>query len=801
MTFRCLKLIPAFLSALTLIGPSVVAADAVSTPTYDWVPTESLTEAQKAKLGPACRGAYIDPLADHPITDPATTDIHVEAHTSHMAGSKISLGGDVVISQGARALRAEHMSYDRSSGEAALEGDVEIREPGIWVGGQKAEVKMDGNHAEFAGGEFVLHQTHMRGRAGNIEHKRSGEVVLTDGAVTSCEPGNESWIIKGQQLTVNPNTHQGTGRNVSIHMAGIPVFYAPYLTFPVGSDRQSGLLVPAMGTSNGGLDIALPWYWNIAPNRDATIAPRYIQGHGTMLEMEYRHLNSFSENEWTVAYLAEDQGGGDPDVDKILEQGTVEEALLRPYKGHDRWLFSYQHKGGDQGTWYSDINLTKASDIDYFRDLSVASFDVANNTYLSQGALFGYRFPNWHLQVRLQDYQSLLADVAESYRQVPRLTATAKYPIGSWEMSLKQEVVRFDHSDPNRITGDRVNLDYQMNWSKYWSFGFINPSFGVQALAYRLESDDLLPSAEDHPHFFTPYTSIDAGLIFEREQGLQTLEPRLFYLYRAYEDQSELYDVTSGAGGNPTDVNFDTTPLTFGYHQLFRDRRLSGGDRLDDAHQLTIGISSHWGVTHEQPLALDVSFGQIFYFDDRQVQLRRSDDDAIEESDLAAQVVATLSDRIRLHSDFLYNPKTKQVMRSTNGVEYRGKLDQLFNVGYRFVRENTLNEGALPVEQIDTSFAWPMGEQWQLVGRLFYDLDEHKGLDTFVGFEYDDCCYRMRLLARRWLDSKLAALVNDENRHYDQALFIEFDLKGLASSGESITQLLRENIPGFGPRP
>lgn len=763
---------------------------------YDWVPYEDLNEAQKARLGPACRGIYVDPLAGQPATDPATTEILVEAGKSNMANGQISLEDNVIIRQGARKLRAETMFYDQASGDASLKGQVEIRQPGVWVQGDKAQVNLGSNHAQFTGGEFVLHETHLRGAAGSIEQRSDGLVVLRDGMVTSCEPGSESWVIQGDKLSINPHTNQGSGRNVAIKMGGVPVFYAPYLTFPVGSQRQSGLLVPAIGTSEGGLDLTIPWYWNIAPNMDATLAPRYAAGHGAMLEAEYRLLNRFSENALSFAYLANDEGGGDPDVDAAIA-GGLDENLLRPYKGEDRWLVDFDHKGGGATNWYSDINYTRASDIDYFRDLAVASFEVANNTYLSQGALFGYSLPNWHLRARLQDYQTLLADVDEAYRQVPRLNATGKYPVAGAQLNLNQEYVRFTHENPNFIVGDRLNLDYQLSWEKRASFGFVNPNLGVQALAYNLQSDALRADANTQPAYLTPYASLDTGLVFERAGGLQTLEPRIYYLYRDYRDQSDLYNVLEPGTGAPDHVNFDTTPLTFSYHQLFRDRRFSGGDRLDDANQLTLSLSSRLMASHDSAMALDVSFGQIIYFDDRQVTLFGNSTEEPAESDLAAQVSATLNESVRLYSNFLYNPKTKLMMRATNGVEYRGANERMFNIGYRYVREDTVSDTTLPVDQLDTSIVWPIGDQWQLVARWFYDLKTNKDLDTFVGFEYDDCCYRVRLLARRWLDSKLAALVTDRSRLYDEALFLEIDLKGLASSGESIKRLLSDSIRGF----
>lgn len=767
---------------------------------YDWVPLEELTEAQKNRVKGACRGVYLDPLANYGRENLAETPLDVAADRVDMTATRIELEGDVAISQGDRRLHADYMYFNRSTDQAELRDGVEIRQPGILVRGTGAAVNMAGREAVFKGGEFVLHDDHMRGEAGHIDHSADGVITLQDGRLTSCEPGHEAWQIKGGQLRVDPNTKQGSGRNVVIELGGIPIIYVPYLSFPVGEERKSGLLIPAVGTSEGGLDITIPWYWNIAPNQDAIFAPRYSHGHGAMMETEWRYLNRVSHNALNLAWLPDDRGGGDPDVDKLIADGA-DEALLRPYKGEDRWLAQLEHEGGDNSRWYSDVNYAKVSDVDYFRDIAPESFDIANNTFLHQSAQLGYRLPNWDINARVQAYQNLLIDLDDNYRQLPRVQMNGRYIKSKWGMTFNHEWVNFSHSDESYITGQRANIDYQLEWNGQWQWGTFRPQLGVQGLAYSLDGDNLRDGADTSPLLHAPYAALDASLIFERQGGRHTLEPKIFYLYRDHANHTPLYQITDPEQGEPRDVNFDTTPLTFSYDQMFRARRFAGGDRLGDANQLTIGLTSQWmdkqGIS---PLA-SVSLGQVIYFRNQEVSLRYNDEiQAIEESDLATQVRARLSDNFLVRGDFLYNPKEERVMRATTGVEYQDDQLRRIKFGYRFVREDQIQQSTLSVDQLDTAFSLPFRSQWQIVGRLFYDLDENKELDAFLGFEYDDCCYRLRLLARRWLDSKLATLVNDERRHYDDGLFLEIDLKGLASSGDRIQRLLAETIPGFRER-
>lgn len=765
---------------------------------YDWVPAQDLSPEQQAERSYACRGLYVDPMADSEGGDPASSDIHLEADKTEMAADKILLSGDVSIRQGNRLIQAEAMSYDKSTDQASLSGGVEIRQPGLLVRGQGADVDMAGQGAHFSGGEFLLHQQHMRGSAEKIEHRPDGVVVLSGGKITSCEPGRESWLIKGRRLTVDPNTQQGSGRGVMVQLAGIPVLYTPYITFPVGDQRQSGLLVPSLSTSEGGIDITVPWYWNIAPNIDATLAPRFAEGHGAMLETEWRYLNRYSMNTLNLAGLYNDEGGGDPDIDRLIAEGQSE-ALLRPYKGENRWLINMAHEGGRNTRWYTDVDYSKVSDVDYFRDLQPESFTVANNTFLNQVATMGYHLDNWTVNARLQSFQNLLLDVPPAYRQLPRIQANGRYHWGNLGMRLNNEWVKFTNEDSAYITGQRAFADYAVEWNQQWLWGFVRPKFGVQAIAYELDREQLLPSANPDPTLSAPYFGLDTGLIFERDGGRQTLEPRLFYLYRDHTDHSDLYSVTPGDNTTSQDVNFDTTVLTFSYDQLFRDRRFAGGDRLGDADQLSIGITSRWLSNDLSTTLMAVSVGQVVYFRDREVSLTHNDSaQTIEESDLATKITARVSDSLQLRSDFLYNPEADQLMRAAAGLEYSDDARRRLRLDYRYVREDEIERSTLAVDQLDTAFALPFGEQWQIVGRLFYDLDQKRELDAFIGFEYDDCCYRLRVLARRWLDSKLAiALDNDDRRFYDDGIFLEIDLKGLASSGNRVQKLLTETIPGF----
>ncbi len=762
----------------------------------DWQPKQALTQDQQQALRPECNGIYLDPFVDQPTPDPANTLIEINAGAADMNAERIELDGGVFVQQGPRVIQATEMMFDKETEQAKMVGNVSIRQTGSLIHGETASVNMIGNEASFTDGSFLAHQLHIRGSAASISHTANGTLVMKDGRFTSCEPDSKGWELSGGSLVINPETQQGTGRDVVVRIGDIPIIYTPYIRFPVGGARQTGLLAPSFGTISGEVDVAIPWYWNIAPNQDATFTPRYVGGRGTMLEAEYRHLSAVNSNVIRGFYLPKDQGNSYDETTSTTDTATP----LNKHKGDARSLLNIEHDGGFRKPWYSFVDFGRASDIDVLRDLPAASFSVTNETYLTQNASLGYDFTNWHLSANLYNAQNLLTDVDDSYRRLPQFQAEGNYRLGDFGVRAYNEFVRFDHRQTEHIdgtpiiTGDRARLDYQLLYRQERSWGFIKPSVGIQGVAYALNNDGLKNDVSTHPTITTHYADLDGGLVFENSSGSQSLEPRFYYLFRQYVDHADLFNVTDDGQS----VNFDTSPLTFSYDQLFRAHRFAGGDRLDDANQLTLGLTHRVNTSDGQPL-WDLSLGQLFYFDDRHIGLNTQTDTS-QESDIATQYKIYINPNWQTLGSFQYNPKTEKMMRASFGLHFN-KDNWLVNLDYRYAREQPLATGELSqrIDQIDTSFYLPIKSQWQLVGRSFYDIDEQRELESFVGFEYSACCYRIRTVARRWLDANLALNTENTRKPYDQGLFFEIELIGLGGSGNRIETLLSDSIFGYQP--
>lgn len=790
----------------------------------DWVPIDELTEEQKAKIPSACCGAYIAPErtdAEADI-DPEHASILGSADNSETEKqSRVTLTENVRLTQGRRSISTDVFTLNKESSEAELTGNIQMREPGMLVRAEKARMNLQSGDGRLDNAEFVLYETRVHGRAESLEKFGDRVIVLNGGDLTSCEPGDNTWAIKGSNITIHNDKRYGTAKHMRLEVKDIPVAYAPYFRFPVGPDRLTGFLFPSMSLGSDGLDdIEVPFYWNIAPQMDATITPRYLQDHGYMASTEVRHMSVNFDTVFDGSFLGNDRDGLSERLKEQLENGEITEEEAYQYRGEDRWQYNLSQKGGRNQRWSTEIDFTELSDTDYIRDIDRSAVDLNREAYVRQKLLTSYSGKNWQLSAKAEELQ-LLTETQLPYRELPRVNANGQYRYGDWVMDLRNEVTRFslntNYEDPveNIILGERLRTDYGIGWDKEFTAGFIKPRFGIKSLSYQLEAPNLLTTADDTPSFNAPQGSLDTGLYFERNKTFfgsgftQTLEPRAFYLYRDYDNQSGLFDLTP----NGRDVNFDTSVLPLTYQQLFRDSRFSGGDRLDDTNQMTFGLTSRFIDDTNGVERLRLGIGQITYFEDRQVSLTGSEDELTRNEDtssmLAALVAGQIGEYLRFTNDITYDQYEDQLHALSTSFRYMDDNYRIFNLGYRFSRDRQSLSPINPVplrgedlNQVDITTLWPIATQWAVIARANYDFNYEAELDAYIGFEYDDCCYRVRMLARRWVDFDLTSdfLETLDEDDYDQGIFVEIQLKGIGSMSKRISKLLDKAMAGFTER-
>lgn len=789
----------------------------------DWVPLEEMTEEQKATVPVACCGAYIAPVRDDAEADldPDKAKLFGSADESEAEQqNKITLSNNVHLTQGRRSIRTDKFYLDKQTREAELTGNIQVREPGMLLRAEKAYINIDSGDARLDDAQFVIYENRVHGSAESLEKFGDRIISLDQGTFTSCEPGDNTWSVEGSNITLHNDKHYGTAKNMRLHVKDVPVIYVPYFRFPIGPDRLTGFLFPSVGfdTDDGVSEFSAPFYWNIAPNYDATFTPRYLANHGYLLGSEFRHLSPSFETMLSGSLLDNDRGGASARMDSQDENAN-------PYRGDDRWQYTLDQSGGRNQLWSTRIDYTDVSDIDYLRDVDRGAVDLNRQAYIRQMAAADYNFENWNLGAKFEEFRSLTDRQTLRYRELPRLHTDGRYWVDDWLVELNNEYThfalnRYFNSDPANqnelahiITGERLRTDYSVTWNKEYLSGFIRPGVGVKALGYQLESRTLLDEVDASPDVVTPQGSLDMGLIFEREKVFfdnhftQTLEPRAFYLYRDYENQDSFYHLT----GNDGYVNFDTADLTLSYPQLYRDSRFSGGDRLDDANQITLGVTSRFIENTSGIERLRLGVGQIIYFEDRNITILPTEVDSrntTTTSNIAAQLSGQLTDHLRMDNDITYDHHNDRLDTASLSIHYMDDRYRILNVGYRYGRNPVAQSpSALPViagelNQIDVTALWPITTQWALIARSNYDFKYQAELDTFAGLEYTDCCYRVSILARQWVDFDLSYdfLQNISQDDYDRGIFLEVQLKGFASLSQRISNLLDKAMLGYSER-
>ena len=687
--------------------------------------------------------------------DPNDQSIDVTSDTGELGrdGDAV-LSGNVTIRTGQRLLRADEAELNATDRSVRLKGRMEYLDPQLHVTGQSGSF-IEGGGGEFKGAEFELVDRSVRGAAEGAKVTQTGRIDLQGVRYTACPPGIEDWELAAGEISINQKSQIGTGRDVRLDFLGVPIFYTPWISFPVGDQRKSGLLFPVVGSSSkNGTQFAVPYYWNLAPNYDATLTTRWYSSRGFRLDPELRYLSERSRSQLNVEYLIDDQE-----------------------RGEARSLVDLRHVTRLAPRTRFIVNAANVSDNDYFEDFGVG-FEGTSVTFINRYVDVRHASDAWIFNARAQGYQVIddtLAPADEPYRIVPQLTALGRWRdfAGGLSGSLFAEATNFQRDLGPQ--GVRLDAEPALEWRVDGAGTFVAAGASWRYTQYML--NDTAPDADDSPSRSLPSASLDAGFVMERTSGsrgnrLQTLEPRMLYLYVPYRDQDDL----------PV---FDTGIPDLNLVQLFRTNRYVGSDRVGDANQVSVGVTTRLLDSTRGRQFLSATLGQAFYFEDPRVRLPdepvrdRSSSDVVAELDLAA-----FKD---WNARFAYqwNPDQTRSERTETFLQYAPSPGRVVNAGYRFRRDS--------LEQVDVSGAWPISNQWRGFARWVYSLQEDKTLDQFVGLEYSSCCWAVRLVTRRFVSSR----TGDSGT----SIGLQLELKGLSSVGVDNEAFLRDAIRGYSALP
>ena len=665
------------------------------------------------------------------------------------------LTGNVQVLRGQQQLQAERVQYDEGRALLDVTGAVRFWDQGLYLSGERGRLELPTKLTRIEHARFRLEAEHVRGEADGITVSSRDDVLWAEqGSYTTCDDGNVDWALHGKNIKLNRRTQNGTAWNVTIRLKGVPVFYSPFLTFPLTDKRKSGFLPPRFGSSGQtGFEFLIPYYWNIASNQDATFTVRGMTRRGALLAGEYRFLTRNSNGEIGLEYLPYD-------IRRTKPRGALSTRA--------RWNPSRR--------WGTEINVTQVSDDDYLQDLGTG-LEFSSVQFLERRGDLLYSGNGWSALGRVQSYQTVDRNVAPEsrpYSRLPQLLISSTLPERNRRLNprFNGELVNFQREQG--ITGTRVDLQPSVSFPLRTAALFLIPRANLRYTAYHLFNS--APEQPADPDRLLPTLSLDGGLFFERSWALgtdsliQTLEPRLYYLFVPFEDQTNL----------PV---FDTGEFTFGLDQLFRDNRFSGPDRMGDANQLTLALTSRLFSPSTGRELLRASLGQIRFFRDRKVTLPEQSPGIGPDSDIIADINAQVARQWQLSAGLQWDTEEASTRRRAIGLRYQPDRERVINLSYRFRRGI--------VEQTDVSFRWPIKRNWGVIGRWTYAINNDTTVDAFAGFEYEGCCLAVRAIGRRYL-------VNS-NGDFSNGVFLQLQLKGLGGLGAETAAFLKTSIPGYEP--
>lgn len=743
------------------------------------------------------------PSYNRPLVTGDTNNLPVTINADDAKGNypdDANFKGNVDINQGNSRLRADEVQLHQKQVEGQADpvrtvdalGNVHYDDNQVILKGPKAWSNLNTKDTNVWQGDYQMVGRQGRGDADLMKQRGENRyTILENGSFTSCLPGSNTWSVVGSEVIHDREEQVAEIWNARFKLGPVPVFYSPYLQLPVGDKRRSGFLIPnAKYGTNNGFEFYLPYYWNIAPNFDATITPHYIQKRGnTQWQNEFRYLTQ--------------AGTGLIEFDYLPSDNVYQDDYPAESNRH-RWLFYWNHFGVMDQVWRFNVDYTKVSDPYYFNDFS-SKYGTSTDGYATQKFSMGYWLENFNATVSTKQFQVFNRQNSDSYAAEPQLDVNYyKNDLGPFDAHIYGQAVHFVNTNGTYPEATRVHLEPTLNLPLSNNWSSLDTEAKLMATHYQQTNLDAYNAAKgtdykDSVNRVLPQFKVDGKLIFERDMTLaegysQTLEPRAQYLYIPYRNQSTI-------------KNYDSSLLQSDFSGLFRDRTYGGLDRIASANQVTTGVTSR--IYDDASVErFNVSVGQIYYF----TESRTGDDNINWEKDnktgslvWAGDTYWRISDRWGLRGGVQYDTRLDNIANSTASIEYRRDEDRMVQLSYRYAspeyiqatlpRDKNDTTWTLPqykdgISQIGAAASWPIVDRWSVVGAYYYDTHTSKPADQMLGLQYNSCCYAIRVGYER----KINGWENNQSK-YDNVIGFNIELRGLSSNyGLGTHQMLRSNI-------
>jgi LPS-assembly protein len=810
--------------------------------------TTELTMAQQlgwipSKLG-ICKGHYLDPLQAYSrisLTKVNQAFTHIDAAQSHFSfeGTSI-LSGNVIIKQPGRLLYADQVYFyrDPKTGKITnmdLLGGIKLQEPNLLIKANKAHLNLNSQSGYLTD---IIYRILLRnttilmgtneempinawGSASAVEQTHPGLIILHNSNYSTCSPMNPTWKLSAKKIILNRDTGRGKAYNTWLDFRGIPILYSPYLTFPIDNRRESGFLFPNFGTSSqSGLAIGFPYYWDIASNYDFLFTPTVLSKRGVQLGGQFRYLTHNSQGRIVANYLPYDRAAA-----QLSDQIPFLYPNINPliYPRTDRKSLSWKDQRQWSPHWTSTVNFNWVGDDYYLEDFNQPPIIAINQ--LAQQAQLNYTGDVWNFTTRINRYQTLhplnQSPVNNPYNSLPEIDLNSiTQNFHGFNVQIDNQLSYFQRlNDPGELIAPpqalRLNVLPSISYPMRSKGAFLIPRVQLSLTHYNIANQ--VAGYKSEIQRTTPLFSIDSGLYFDRQASwgehsyLQTLEPRLFYLNVPYRDQNNI-------------PIFDSALIPFSYDSLFMTNRFSGYDRIGDANQISFALTTRLLDQDTGEEKLSASIGEIYYFKDRRVFLCSPLERQLSTpgtlcanpftvvgatsptekfSPIVGQINYNIDPLWSTTANIAWDPTSHDIINAAANIQYHPHPNQLFNINYGRIRFGDLFVTTPPTppdshqndfNRLGFSFATPLKHQWSTVGGWNYNFSHKYSQSFFYGLQYDSCCWAFRVVAGR----TFFALDQNSNPIFNNVVYLQFQLKGLSTVGISdITNFLMNNIPGY----
>ncbi|WP_160062847.1 LPS assembly protein LptD [Psychromonas sp. L1A2] len=785
-----LKLIP-LLFALSPIA-SAVAQETDTSDLSDELNTVNKTElkvvsqSMEEKSAPRDVNFYFRQCYQNvpPITernnnlDKSQIPINIDADSLRGLNGEIIYEGDVNAVQGEKSLDADKMVYNRNTSQANATGNARYVDGQVTLIANEINTNFKTDESSLIQTEFQFHGRGGRGSADRIYDNGQGQYELKSSSYTACPPNDITWSLDASTLHIDQEADMGTAYNAVLRIKDVPVFYFPYISYPLSDKRKTGILFPTYEFSSvNGFTYNQPLYINIAPNQDATITPTYMQNRGLLVSTEYRYLFDVGSGTLQFEYLNDDRIRKDDNGDDIGE----------------RYLVHFDHDVTFAEDWNFNVDYNKVSDEYYFNDITT-EYGSRSDNQLLQNANLSYTKTNWNAELEVRNFQVLNNDEYNTdddtpHIVLPKLAFSAYQPLNwkSLQFDWYSEITRFEHSDDDIYTGTRIHVEPKLSLPLYYDSLFVNTELKYMLSYYQQDLDnatkyDWYDDLEESTVRYLPSFKINSGVNLERDFSWfgddyrQTLVPQIQYLYVPYQDQS-------GIG------LYDTTTLQQDYYGLFRDNRFSGYDRIAEADQITLGVSTSF-LNDQGRERLRFAIGQNYYFSESRTVLPTDDDDdddkEVNRSSIVSEIDVNFDNDYFFHGGIEWDSDDNFIQRANTTFEKRWAYNTYAQLSYRYYKEDKDAEWDEIVNQVGTKVNWSIDTQWSTFASYYYNVEFQNSFESIIGLKYQSCCWAIGLTYDRHMLSYFGDEASyDEDVETESSVSITFELMGLGGVGNS----------------